>query len=233
MRVSCLVRVDELEAARIFASVDESRVAICGVRVEVSRDHAKLIGTDSRRLAVIRCKDHSPSETDGAFTVPTRLIDRLVVSIGERDPDSDCWDEPRRDGAVCLAHDDERNEVTLTVDGLFSISCPSVQQHPFPKWRNVIPQGEPQPVPEFSINPYLLDGFQKARHRLTGNHIDGVRLRHFAGKTDGEPGPVEVRFAGVEKFYGLLMLMRCTDPPPPELPTWLDLEPKKEESVAA
>lgn len=72
------VLLNELKAARIFTSSDDSRYAICGVRIEcVKGKKPLLISTDGRRLLIIQSRTDN-CEKDEARTLSNTAIDTVV-----------------------------------------------------------------------------------------------------------------------------------------------------------
>lgn len=188
-----------LRALRLFTSTDETRHALCGVRVESTEKHTKLIATDGRILAIAKVDAVPPTKI--AATIPNRLLD-LFEGVWPRR--HSVWSE-----AVIQCSEDR---ITISHEELMA-SMPPVDGAAFPNIRQVLPSGEPKPLSQICLSGDYVSRICRASEILGGPEVPGCVLRGI-----DELQPVEIRINNLNDLYVLLMPMRLSDTTGPLLP---------------
>lgn len=197
------IAIPEIKAMMVFAAVEDKRVHIKGVRVEVTEEQTLLIATNGHVLGVLQAaRDEDVEHEVGTVVVPLdavkalkteRLLRWVTISTG-KDPD-----------AVTL-HDH---------NGDTTVVLPEGHDAPF-EWRRVMPLNvSGEPAPGFD-SEYLgrFAAFAKAiKHK-------GYRAMVRVFENGGSPALVKI-YAWPE-FVGVLMpgnerLLQIE----PGLPDWL------------
>lgn len=190
---------NELRAAMIFASKDDTRFTLCGVLVEVDPlKHAKplLVSTDGRELAVIESIAEQPAQVGvGSFLFSSdflKPIAALSKTIGGKIYPWIEFDvtEMSKACAIELVGRDCRLEVAQG----------ALIEGEFPMWRRVLPSKKAlrQPLNDLAINSELMANFAKAAKELNANPVLQMNLI-------SEESGIEVRITASLQFYGLIM----------------------------
>lgn len=217
MTTTLLIPPNILKAAALFASTDETRYVLNGVRIEISgKGRVLAVATDGRRLLAINATDECeiqwPPDYKGgdvAFTVPMTLIEALppaVVGVGR-----------------LQVTDDGK---TVTAKGKRTVTVDSHGEVVYPKWRDVIPSGPEEPMPFLDVNAGLLNAYLKVISLLRGN--GSVRITQtapiIAGTKDEKKkvmGPFLIRSGDSRpEWFGILMPMRGNQVA--GTPSWLE-----------
>lgn len=213
--------ITELWAMSLFMSEDESRLAICGVRIELPAGHnrARLIATDGRRLALLESAEliDSPPTEGKAFTLPAALV-RQCAGLEDK--------APEKNDEVNGSYDEVTGALNLRVNGSeYTGTVPQAPAAKYPKWREVIPKTVPpkQVPPVFPANLIFLHSFQRALSALKG---ESSRLRATTQvRVRAVSEPFEITDRVFARFYGLLMPLNVNDDPEPAgAPDWAKVE---------
>jgi len=193
-----LLSLRSLKAVRLFASDEQTRFYLCGVRAEVRADDVTYVATNGHGL--IACRDVMCGGGDVAITIPSAVIDSFKLSARERNGDNPlpCELSKRDDGLWELRYGDVR--VAFEAVG-----------GAFPDWRRVVPS-EVNHKPA-CYNPDYLVIFNKADAMLRGDR--GHRASTTLSMNGG--GPALIAFEAGQRAFGVLMPIRCaaemTNPP--------------------
>jgi hypothetical protein len=190
----------ELAAALLFASTDESRYLITGVSIEVRPGKRPLIvATDGRRLVSIETVaeqyDHFSQEVQ--LTVAPDWAD-LFVKLGKAVGSKLFpW--------LCIEHDPGSQQVTVHVVGREETSLEVkrgvLMEGDFPNWRKALPKRNQirEGITDLGVNAEFVGDFAKAAKLLEVK--DNVIQMNLVGKEQ----QVEVKIMRAPNFYGLIM----------------------------
>ena len=186
------VLTNEIKAAMLFASTDESRYVLNGVLFQaLAGKQPILISTDGRRLAVIETDAEQPA-SDGesvevviasSFLKPLCAFAKsqaLIVSIEPHPPKRCVFN---MFGAHCVVDSEEG----ALIEGQY------------PNWKQVVPAGEKNPVSQMALNSDYIGDYSKAG-KLLGLDFTLVALNIFNAS-----GAMEVRLGGKPNFYGVVV----------------------------
>ena len=194
MKIIFELLADELRAAEIFASVDESHPALNGVHIELVAGAPPLLVTcDGRRLCLIKSEtDPMPKDCAGQFTITHRVIAMLPGNISSSLPNrlSFIYDTESRCGSVKSV----REGFTVQF-----VAGDGVIEEQFPSWRNVLPKSNKAAIEKISLSGAYIADFKRAAGILWPDS-DFLRLNFY-----GEREPVEIFIENCRSFYGLLM----------------------------
>lgn len=129
----------ELVTINKFASHDETRITICGVRVEsIPGKGIKLIGTDGRKLFVLDyCCESGPDAF--SFTIYSDLIDRI---------------ESVENHSFDVTYDSETGIVSIALGNVNISMLDPISAAHYPDWTKCVPD----PLPSgFSAQGLLLN----------------------------------------------------------------------------
>lgn len=181
-----------LKAMAIFASSDEHRFILCGVRVEITDKVTILVATDGRRMAAFNASEDVTSATDDAkccFVIPAKLIakcpsERLITVL--------------YDGS----------EVGLK--GAYIVTADAIDGN-YPNWRAVMPSEPSGSFTQITIHPQFIADVSKAA---------GILLNDPAMVITGESetSAMVCRSFGNDRFIGVLMPLRASTIKP--IPEW-------------
>jgi len=153
------------------AAKDAGRYAMHHVRLERDYAGARLIATDGRILAVLPVQD---AEQDDDGFLSSESIAEAVKKPSKKN-----------DTATILANGSIR-ACAVEAGPVVEFERPS-NDHEFPKWRAVVPEGEP--TVRICLNPSYL---ATVAHAIGAG--DGVVLEFYAPAAEGgRPGPIAVR----------------------------------------
>ena len=209
---SFILSINELKAALLFASRDESRWVLNGVHVKLARDKRPVLcATDGRRAVVIEsdCGQEDPKWPDGVkrceLTLQRKWLERVInyasaCASGTKSP-------ANRLLKFTYTHGEDVRKTSLTVETLdMGIISPPYRscicEGHFPKLRHVIPKTKPADNPAMAFRGTYLNDYLKAA-ALLGQKTPNM----IAGQTDSL-GVIQFHFEGVKNLYGLLMPVR-------------------------
>lgn len=161
------VNTQPLRAAALFASCDETRIRICGVRAYVGADYVTYVATDGRKILavrdVLRATPQALNELQVPFTIPVQLINAATLG----------------DNTVNLSvrySDDHSGPRWITIRNKANTmehSAPEVGgDFPDDVWRNLIPKAPFARSRETRVNVDYLATCARAA-RILGAH-DGL-----------------------------------------------------------
>ncbi len=188
----------ELAAAMLFASNDDSRYVINGILVEVQPGRKPvMVATDGRRLISIETEAEQAQDFDESYAFilkPDAIRAFLSMSKsfgGKMFP----W--------ICFeTHGSKRIVVTL-IGGKISLDVEegALIEGEFPAWRKCIPakSKKREPITDLGVNAEFIGDFARAA-KLLGAESPIVQM-NLVGKEQS----IEVKLAGINSFYGLLM----------------------------
>ncbi len=190
----------ELAAALLFASIDETRYVINGVLIEVRAGKQPLIvATDGRRLVSIEsvaAQDEPDCIEDHSFVLSPGFIKpicALVRTLGSKELPWLTLDVTPGSKKVGVAH----------VGGFFTLECRELAliDSPYPNWRGSVPakSKKREPVTHIGINASFVGDFSKAA-KILGSNTPVIQMSLV-----GKEASVEIVLSGVTNFYGLVM----------------------------
>ena len=197
--MKAIVSRNELMAAMLFASKDESRYVLGGVQIEIRADHKPtIVATDGRRLVVIETVAEQSEEhiddhqmlISGEFVKAVCALSKAIG--GKLFP----WIEfSNRAGS-------RQMQVTFVGGNavLDSEDGALIEGH-FPAWRQVLParKAKREPMNDLGLNAEFIGDFAKAAKLMEAkNNIIQMNLL-------GEGKGVEVKINTLDNFYGLVM----------------------------
>jgi hypothetical protein len=192
------VRTDELKAAMLFASTDETRFVINGVHIEVKPNKPPImVATDGRRLSVIETVavqgEENPCEVPFELTLGVHFLKPLCAFAKAQ--------------ALEIAFDYHPTERIIARLGKCVVDCEegAVIDGTYPDWRKVLPVGEKKRVPHISVNAEYVGDYAKAAKFL------GVDAPIISVNLTGTSDAMEVRIEARPSFYGVLMPAKVED----------------------
>lgn len=194
------VRVGEVRAAMLFASTDETRFVLNGVKIEVHPGKQPLlIATDGRRLAAIETVadqgTFGESDVDFEIILSTQFLKPLTAFAKSQSSEM-----------AFEFHPSDRI-IANFVGGKCFVDCEqgAVIQGTYPNWRQCVPTGRKQMVPHIGVNAEFIGDFAKAAKFMdVETPIISVNL---IGKTDA----MDIRIEARPNFYGVLMPAKVDD----------------------
>lgn len=194
----------ELLASLLFASQDDSRYVLNGVLLIGTGKAPLLVSTDGRRLAVIESSAVQSELTEGKGQVIlksdfVKSVCALSKAIGEK---LYPW------LTIEVAPGSKRIQCEIVGCETW-VDCRKggLIEGDFPKWRGVIPakNEDRQPVSELGFNAAQIGDFAAAAKRLEcDNPLIQIAIV-------GKDKAIEVKLAGYDGFYGLVMPCRLQD----------------------
>lgn len=201
-----IIARQELQAALLFASTDDSRFVITGVNIEVApRKLPVLISTDGRRLAVIETEAIQEEEFELHHSILLRPdfikpLCNLSKALGgklypwlrfENNPGS------KRLTVSIVGPDGGPRSVELSIDDGAMI------EGTYPHWKTVVPAKKSKNlgggISDLAVNSEFVADFAAAA-KLLGQETPIVQM-NLVGKEQ----QIELRISGCPQFYGLLM----------------------------
>ena len=176
-RVAALVHV---------ASSDRARPILQCVQLVAADGELTATTTNSYALASVTVPlDGSSDIQDGEWLVNAKALASAVKTAGKMPKVS-----MGIDGDWLTVYGEARQAVRIE-DGTF------------PKWRNVLPEGEGEPITTISLNPKLLYDLGRATGLATAKHDVALTLTFYS-----EIKPVIAKVPGRPDFFGLIMPVR-------------------------
>lgn len=215
------VLLNELKAARIFTSSDDSRYAICGVRIEcVKGKRPLLIATDAARLLVIQ--SNAPiCEMDEARTIHNEAIDVIesISGITRGIEETKISIEPEKDSRTAVFSLSGKWKHKMT-DAIIDVT----DTGKFPNWRFVIPKHDENSMAQrYLINGTYMEDFSKAV-KLVDRKTEAALCFYVYSALSA----MVVRRNDCERFFGLIMPIRWHGKedgmPKNPLLDWLELD---------
>lgn len=198
-RIKVILSRQELAAALLFASTDETRYIINGLLIEYDGETPLIVATDGRRLAAIKSiasqEKDEPGEA-GSFVLRAdfaKAIIQIVKAFGGTIMPWFSIETKAGSTQVSVEH----------IGGGFSLQCSdnALVVGEFPNWRQACPPRtrKREPVADLALNGEFVGDFAKAA-KLLGSKQPLVQMSLV-----GKLGAVEVSLAGVQSFYGVIM----------------------------
>lgn len=196
---SVVVSRYELQAAKLFACDDETRLTLCSVLVESTAEHgARVVATDGRRLVVMQSEAEQSMSGGGEFQLLLKpQFVGVVVAISKALGDKAFpWVQLTLAGAsvnVSLVGPD----VELSLESSLALVAGE-----YPQWEKCLPPRRPaedSAVTEIGLNAGGMADFAKAA-TLLGSESPVAQI-----DVGGPNGELQVHFAELPKFYGLVM----------------------------
>ncbi len=186
------VLVSELRAAMLFASNDESRYVLNSLHFEVRPNTAPVIvATDGRRLAAIssEAEQAEGERVEFSFTVAVDFLKPL------------CGFAKSFSAVITIEYHPSERVVFLMSGNSLVVDCEkgAVIEATYPAWRQVIPSGEKEQVPEFGVNAEMMADFSKVSKYL-GVETPMIKVNLF-----NATAAMEVNIAGKPNFYAVIM----------------------------
>lgn len=191
----------ELAAALLFASTDESRFVLNGVLIEC-RDSAiakpTLVATDGRRLAVIETiadQDEGERE-DRSLLFKAEFLKPLVALSKALGGKNNPW--------IRIENRAGSKQVQIEFVGsscLVTVEDGALIEGEFPEWRQIVPskKAEREPIHNLGINAESIGDFAKAAKLMESENP--IIQMHLVGKEKA----IEVRICSLPTFYGIIM----------------------------
>jgi hypothetical protein len=190
----------ELLAALIFASQDDTRYTLCGVQIEAHPNRKPImVTTDGRRLSVIETGADQPDDSgELAHTMLVRAdfvkaVCALSKAVGLK---LFPW----------ITFDSKPGSEQMTIE-LVGCNCTlwsesgALIEGAFPNWRQIVPDHSlmREPVNELGLNAEFMGDFAKAA-KLLGKDFPIVQM-HMVGPDKA----VEVKISQLDGVYGMIM----------------------------
>ena len=200
----------ELLAALLFASTDESRFVLNGLCVTYRPGRKPIVtSTDGRRLCVIEsAAEQVTGQGSGnerqiilsaAFVKPICALNKVLDgSKGKIFPLITFENKP---GSIRLFAAILRDEVHLEAES------GAIIEGNYPDWKQVVPpkRAERQPVSQLGMNAEYVGDFAKAA-KIFERDMPQVQMSLV-----GKDSAIEIAIPGVPNFYGLFMPVRADD----------------------
>lgn len=192
------VATNELLAASVFSSDDESRLVLNGVLIEL-RPNAQpvIVSTDGRRLCVIESQVEQ-SEVAHTVEAATNLI--LSTEALKCITKFDKGLGKEIGGHLQIEYRPSERILVQFAGGKIETDWEegALIEGDYPAWRQVIPTGEKKEVPDFSVNAEYLSDFVKAAKHLDVEPLLSLNL--FTRES-----AFEIKISGAPYFYSVLM----------------------------
>lgn len=196
-----IVSRQELQAALLFASTDETRYVITGVNVEV-KSGAKplLVATDGRRLVAIETVAEQAAEElfdhEHALLLRPDFVKPIVALSKAFGGKLYPW--------ICFESDPGSKRVHVSLVGghvFLEAEQDALIEGEFPNWRAAVPakNRKREPITDIGLNAEYVGDFAKAAKAL------GAESPLIQMNLVGKEAQVEVKLMGLPNFYGLVM----------------------------
>jgi hypothetical protein len=204
--VKITVHRNELRAAIIFASNDDTRLVLNGVCIEVGPNRQPLlVACDGRRMVAIEttAEQAEPAESEHSLILETgfvKIIASLSISYGaELFPLVNLEVNP---GSAQL----KASLVVAKYVGL-EVEDGALIQGDYPDWRKVVPAKTAirEPLKDVAVNAEFVGDYAKAA-KLLGSEARPVQMNLIAKES-----PIEVKLHGVPNFYGVIMPVKADE----------------------
>ena len=228
-----IVKIPVADLLRVapFKGHDDIRYYLNGVLVTPYQDHALLVATNGRWMAVFESED-ARVDKPRILDLPKWFVNQMQqVQRGERldgdDEDSDWEDEdapaPVR-GPKTLTVASETSRLTIlesgVVEQLVKPGLPFIDGK-FPDWQKVIP--DPSELERGLFSPFAVNYFGQLNLAVPNHREHPI----FCYQKRDNHGPGVFRFGGIPMVV-VLMPCRDDDKAPKDWPAWM----KKEEVPA-
>lgn len=186
------IRVSELKAAVLFASDDDSRYVLNGVKIEVRKNKQPVIvSTDGRRLAVIEtvAEQDEPHDADADFILASHFLKPL------------CQFCKKPALEIAFEYHPSERVVCYIVGGTCVVDSEkgAVIQGEYPAWRQAVPTGEKVPVGKIGVNSEYIGVFAKIA-KLLECDTPCIEVNIFS-----ETDAMEVKITERPNFYAVVM----------------------------
>lgn len=195
----------ELLAALLFASTDESRFVLNGVCIEVGPNRAPLlIATDGKRLAAIEIHavQEETFEAVHSFVLASDFL-KLFAHLSKT-----CGGKVFPLLAIEVKPGSQRLIASVVGRPVFcEVEKDALIVGNYPEWRKVIPAKSlpREPLSQLGLNAEYVADFAKAAKLL---ECDSPQL---AMSLVGKEAAVEVKLCGNPNFYGLIMPVKIDE----------------------
>jgi hypothetical protein len=209
-----VVSRQELLAAALFVSNDESRHVLNGVSIEILEGNEKplIVATDGRRLVVLESLAEQKEElTDKGRTYFDenhaillradflKIITQLSKAAGGKLMPWICFENKKFS---------DRLEVSIVGAPVFlAIDKGAFIEGTYPNWRASVPAKNllREPINEIGLNAEYVGDFGKAAKILEATS-PAIQMNLV-----GKEGAIELKLSGLPAFYGLLMQCKLQD----------------------
>ena len=199
MKVTLYVK--EIQAAMLFASHDESRPAICGVRVETFTNKPPLlVATDGKRLLALQslADNVAPAAAASAVLHP-RFLRAACLACQYQNEDDDEWvNSPNQTVTI----ETDKDSAKATVENMTITDSVGVIDAQYPHWRKALIFARAAVEAEMAYNPDFIADYRAACD-LLGYNSGGLNIL-----ANGTGNPLEVRVASHPEFYSLFAPMK-------------------------
>jgi hypothetical protein len=181
----------EIQAALLFASpAGSGNHALEGVIFDISTE-INLVASDGQGLIRLESRpEFAPEPTGRAkFILSSDIVRRIPRHVVY--------------GAISVKYNPETHRVTIQSPEMPMIEASAVEEI-FPKWRSIIPDGEPEPACDAFISGKAVERFIRAGRLLQPRRRPiGLHFRFF-----GRDRPIEVTLMGNPNLWGYFMRHR-------------------------
>lgn len=206
-----ILKRNELQAAALFASSDESRFVLNGIFVELRKGKQPLmVATDGRRLVVIETESvQDDNKQEGSFILRKDFLARVFTLAKSFKCDElklEIIPQPgNKNPKVVVTLFSQSLASTMVLDG----GTDSLIEGNYPNWRNVVPEPDAKPSQGVMcvLSQFIVD-YERAFRLLKPGNCTSIIMR----PTIDNLGPIEVFLTGVPNFYGVLMPYSIIDP---------------------
>jgi hypothetical protein len=219
-----IISRQELQAAKLFASTDDTRYVITGVNIEVAPGKLPVVvATDGRRVVAIETVAQQDQEFQSEHSILLRPdfvapICALSKAFGGK---LFPW--------ICFDNNPGSSRVTVTLIGgsiTLHVDAGALIEGQFPNWRLALPakRQRREPITDIGLNAEFVGDFAKA------SKILGADSALIQMNLVGREQQVEVKLKSLPNFYGLVMQCKLDDSVEyqPEFVAIVDSLPKPE-----
>ena len=187
---------NEIQAALLFASRDQTRYTLCSLHVEIKPELPPLlVTTDGRRLCCIKasCPDELPTVAESVTLDAEFLKQACQISSAAG----------RKNNLIYIETDGEKATATVIGAGVSFSKDKGVLNGYYPGWKQVLPDlNQRKAINGISLNAHYLADYAKAKTLL------GLRESSLQINFADDLSPVEIQFHGCDYFYSVLMPMK-------------------------
>lgn len=188
------LQLNEIAAAILFASTDETRYVLCGCNIEMRPGKQPLIvATNGRTLCAIStaAKQESDCAEPCSAILSRRILETILRLTPKKrkvvDVEIGAPDVSGSQSLICPCS----TEITISAKCIFG---------QFPNWRLTVPINTATATGDISLNSELVSLFGRAAKALGVEAALRLRFRD-------KGGVVEIKLSKAQNFFGLLMPM--------------------------
>jgi hypothetical protein len=199
---------NELMAALLFASTDESRCTLNGVLIEGHAGvtaHPTIVATDGRRLAVIETvadQQDGDSMEEHTMLLKSEFVKPLCALSKALGGKNNPW--------IQFSNNPGSKQVAVAFIGsqcVVDVEDGALIDGVFPEWRMIVPskKAKREPINDLGLNAEAVGDFAKAAKIMEAS--TPIVQMNLVGKEQA----IEVRLYSLPQFYGIIMPCKVDD----------------------